>query len=214
MNSFVVAVLLAVFSWTSHNAGSITGTIEGQVTVRQLKQRVANRYPGGAAGASHDVKPLPIVAYIEGKVAGSAFNGPENPIMAQRDTSFQPGMLIIPVGTSVRFPNEDKFFHNVFSYSKPKRFDLGRYPRGEAKTVTFDEPGTITVFCEIHKWMRAAIIVVENGFHDTVGDDGKFRIPNVPAGNYKLVFWHPERGRKVVDVAVPSSGAVRVDAAF
>lgn len=205
MNSFLVTVLIA---WTSLN-----GTIEGRVTLRPLpRQLVANRYPGAGSGAAHELKPLPVIVYIEGQVSGANVSASDKAQMAQRDTSFQPTLVTVPVGSTVRFPNEDKFFHNVFSYSKTKRFDLGRYPRGEAKTVTFDQPGTVTVFCEIHKWMRSAIIVVENSFHAEVGSDGTFRIPNVPAGKYKLILWHPERGRKAIDVIVPASGVVKVDA--
>lgn len=207
MNSLMVAVMITVLS--------LSGTIEGHVKLRQLpRQLVANRYPGGGNGAAHELKPLPIIAYLEGKFAGAAAAATDKPQMAQRDTAFQPALLRVPVGTTVRFPNEDKFFHNVFSYSKTKRFDLGRYPRGEAKNVTFDKAGTVTVFCEIHKWMRSAIIVTENPFHAVVANDGSFQIPNVPPGTYKLILWHPERGRKALDVTVPASGVVKVNAAF
>ena len=209
-----MTVLVTMFAWVQPPPPVASGTIEGQVSIRQLpRQRVANRYPGAGGGATHELMPLPVVAYLEGKIAGSSPPVREQ-VMAQRDTSFQPPLLIVPVGTTVRFPNDDKFFHNVFSYSKPKRFDLGRYPRGESKSVTFDEPGTVTVFCEIHKWMRAAIVVVENGHYTTVNASGAFRITGVPAGQYKLALWHPERGRKVLDVTVPATGSVRVNASF
>jgi hypothetical protein len=134
--------------------------------------------------------------------------------MAQRDTAFQPALLAVPVGSSVRFPNDDKFFHNVFSYSKTKRFDLGRYPKGESKSVVFDDAGAVSVFCEIHKWMRGAIIVLENPYYAVVRDDGSFSIPNVPPGTYKVAVWHPERGKKTFDVTVPSTGAAKLNASF
>jgi hypothetical protein len=121
-------------------------------------------------------------------------------------------MLVVPVGASVRFPNQDKFFHNVFSYSKTKRFDLGRYPRGEAKTVQFDKPGPVSVFCEIHKWMRGAIVAVENPFYAVARADGSFSIPNVPPGKYQLTVWHAERGKKTFTVVVPQNGVARIDA--
>jgi hypothetical protein len=111
----------------------------------------------------------------------------------------------------VAFPNRDPFFHNVFSYSKTKRFDLGRYPRGEQKTVTFDRAGTVSIFCEIHKWMRAGVVAVENGYHVVVPADGNFSLEGVPAGTYRLTAWQAERGSRTVDVTVPASGEVRVD---
>jgi plastocyanin len=214
MQTLVITALLAVFGWFGAEPRA-NGTIEGKVMVRQLpRQRVANQYPGAGNAGARDLKPLPVVAYLAGTVGSTDFPASAAPVMAQRDTSFQPHLIIVPAGTTVRFPNEDKFFHNVFSYSKTKRFDLGRYPRGEAKSVTFDETGAVTVLCEIHKWMRAAIVVVENRYFATVDESGSFRIADVPPGKYQLVFWHPERGRKTFDVTVPASGSVRVDAAF
>src|SRR5688572_4615124 len=127
------------------------GAIEGRITVRQLPERVGARYAGAGASASHKIAALPAVVFIEGAVAGHTPQAAQELQMAQRDTAFQPSLLAIPVGSSVRFPNDDKFFHNVFSYSKAKRFDLGRYPKGESKSVVFDEPGAVAVFCEIHK---------------------------------------------------------------
>lgn len=190
------------------------GGIEGRVTMKERKlQRVANPYAGAGSAAAHAVKDLPAVVFLSGRI-GSKPAAPERPSMAQRDTSFQPELLIIPVGTTVSFPNQDGFFHNVFSYSKTRRFDLGRYPRGEAKTVTFDEPGTVSVLCEIHKWMRGAIVVVENAHYAVVKADGTFTLPDVPPGSYKLTVWHGERGSRTVDVTVPASGNARIDVSF
>lgn len=208
------ALCAALLSWVAPPSHHVAGGIEGRVTVRQLPAKVSNRYAGAGGTAAHAVEPLPAIVFIEGQLAGAAAPTVAQPEMAQRDTAFSPGILIVPVGTTVRFPNEDKFFHNVFSYSKTKRFDLGRYPKGEAKNVTFDESGQIGVFCEIHKWMRGAIVVVENKYFTTVKADGSYNLPNVPAGKYKVSVWHPERGKKTFDVTVPQSGTVRVDASF
>ena len=190
------------------------GGIEGRVTVRQLPERVGARYAGAGGSGSHKIAPLPAVVFIEGAVAGHAPHASQELQMAQRDTAFQPSLLAIPLGSTVRFPNDDKFFHNVFSYSKTKRFDLGRYPKGESKSVVFDDPGAVAVFCEIHKWMRGAIIVLENPYYALVRDDGSFSIPNVPPGTYKVAVWHPERGKKTFDVTVPSTGAAKLNASF
>ena len=207
MYTLIAAALYALLS-------SAAGSIEGRVTVRQLPDRVGARYAGAGGSGSHKIAPLPAVVFIEGAVPGHAARSPSEPHMAQRDTAFEPSLLAVAVGTSVRFPNEDRFFHNVFSYSKTKRFDLGRYPKGEAKNVTFDTPGAVAVFCEIHKWMRGAIIVLENPYYTAVRDDGTFSIPDVPAGTYKVAVWHPERGKKTFDVTVPSSGSAKLNASF
>ena len=94
-----------------------------------------------------------------------------------------------------RFPNNDNLFHNVFSYSQPGEFDLGRYPKGKMKSVTFDEPGTVSVYCDIHSYMFATILVLDNPFHALPADDGTYSIAGVPPGAYDLTFWY---GRKKV----------------
>ncbi len=190
-------------------------TIEGTVRMApRAPQRVAQRYPGGGGGA-HTVGAVPAVAFLVGRVPGAEPQRPaRRPTLVQRDTSFTPPLLVVPVGTTVDFPNGDPFFHNVFSYSAPKRFDLGRYPRGEARAVTFDRPGAVKVYCEIHQWMRAAVLVVDNPFHARVGPDGRFSIANVPPGRYRLAVWDIDRGQRTVDVTVPASGTVRVNVAY
>jgi plastocyanin len=190
----------------------LAGSIEGHVTLSRMQpQRVANRYPGEGAGNSHRAGAVPPVAFIVGPVSGGGQERGGRPTLTQQDTAFHPPVLVIPVGTSVEFPNRDPFFHNVFSYSATKRFDLGRYPRGESRTVTFDKPGVVKVYCEIHQWMRSAILVVENPYHAQVGADGRFSIDGVPPGRYKLAVWDFDRGQRVVDVTVPASGAARVE---
>ena len=204
------ALLLAPLSFLT--AQPYSGGIEGRISVRQLPAVVANRYAGADGAGTRTVEALPAVVYIEGVVPGSTPAPVRQSEMAQQDTAFQPPILIVPIGTTVRFPNQDKFFHNVFSYSKAKRFDLGRYPKGEAKSVTFDKAGGVAVFCEIHKWMRGAILVVENPYFAIVAKDGTFSIPNVPPGRYKVAVWHPERGKKTFTIVVGASGYARLDA--
>jgi plastocyanin len=189
-------------------------TIEGRVSARPAPAfRVPDRY--GQTGAAHSAATLPVIVYVRGRVPGLPPGTPASaPQMMQRDTAFVPAVLFVPVGTSVSFPNRDGFFHNVFSYSRAGRFDLGRYPAPDTKSVQFDEPGVVDVYCEIHKFMRAAIVVVENPLHTTVAADGSFRIARVPPGRYTLVALHPDRGQKTVTIDVPASGTARADFAF
>ena len=186
------------------------GRIEGRVTIRERPARRApRRYAGAAGGNARPVRGLPAVVYLEGRIGGSAGRGGAE--MAQHDTTFVPGVLVVPVGTEVRFPNQDPFFHNVFSYSTAKRFDLGRYPRGEAKTVLFDELGVVKIYCEVHESMRAAVVVTENPYHTVLGPDGSFTLEGVPPGVHRLVVWHVDLGTEATEVRVTDGGTARVE---
>ena len=145
------------------------------------------------------------VVYLESAPRG-AFDQPEagHAVMNQRNETFVPHVLAITVGTTVDFPNGDPFFHNVFSLSKAKRFDLGRYAAGKSKSVRFDRPGVVRVFCDIHSHMNAFVLVFSHRFFDVTDADGRFRIDNVPAGTYTVVGWYEGEER--------TSGAVTVTA--
>jgi plastocyanin len=187
------------------------GSIEGVVTREQRPQRrVVNRYPSGGAPSPLPLQELPTFAYIDGPIAGPPAAATRGFQIAQQDSTFVPAALVVPVGSTVSFPNQDPIFHNVFSYSTAKRFDLGRYPRGESKSVVFDELGVVKIFCEVHEHMRSAVIVVQNPFHAEVGSDGRFRIVNVPAGRHKLVIWNADLDPQEVEVTVPENGVARV----
>jgi plastocyanin len=190
------------------------GTIVGEVVIPDRPaRRVAERYPAAAGGPSREQPPVPTVAHIEGSFAAAAA-APSALRMVQRDTAFVPGLLVVLTGQSIAFPNDDPFFHNVFSYSRPKRFDLGRFPQGESKSVTFDRPGYLKVFCEIHQWMRGAILVTDNPYHATVDEDGSFTIRGVPPGRHTLVVTDFDRGSRSVEVDVPDGGTARISVEF
>ena len=126
------------------------------------------------------------VVYLTGEHL-PPINPPDSmPVMAQKDKMFVPSVLAVGVGYTVGFPNLDPFFHNVFSYSKTRQFDLGRYPKGETETVTFDKPGIVKVFCEIHFSMRAYVHVLETPYFATSDEKGNFSIKNVEPGAYTL----------------------------
>ena len=97
----------------------------------------------------------------------------------------------------------DPFFHNVFSYSKTKKFDLGRYAEGHSKSVTFNKPGIVRVFCEIHSNMLAHIIVLEQPYFTLTEQDGSFRISDVPPGEYDLHIWQENAPEQVKHVMIP-----------
>ncbi|MEX2048864.1 MAG: carboxypeptidase regulatory-like domain-containing protein [Gemmatimonadota bacterium] len=193
-------------------AQEATGTITGRLTLEPPPQarRTANRYPGGPAEA-HPIQQLPPFVYVVGAVAGAPAEAGARATMTQRDTAFAPSVVAVRRGGSVAFPNGDPFFHNVFSYSSAQRFDLGRYPQGESKLVTFPEAGIVEVFCEVHEFMRGAVVVTENPFHAVVGADGTFRITGVPAGEHTIAFWHPDHQPLEQRVSVTSGGTARVE---
>jgi plastocyanin len=188
-------------------------TIQGRVVVKpEPPRRVASRYAGAVSPSTE--QRLPDIVYLRGAGLPRAAVPSKAPEMAQHDTAFSPAYLIVSTGSTVQFRNQDPFYHNVFSYSKPKRFDLGRFPRPEAKAVTFTDAGTVDVFCEIHRSMHGVIHVIDNDFHTVVATDGSFALKDVPSGRYDLVVWRSGRGEKVTPVTVPASGVVTVNPAF
>ena len=146
-----------------------------------------------------------VVLYLEDSdPLRSAVSQPRSiPLMRQHDEHFTPHVLPIMVGTSVTFPNDDPIYHNVFSLSRARTFDLGRYPKGTAKSLRFGSAGVVQVFCHIHADMSAYILVLPNRYFVTPDSSGRFAIESVPPGEYRLVAWH-ERIRPIVT-------AVRID---
>jgi plastocyanin len=188
------------------------GTISGTVTLEPASRarRTVDRYSGSTATVKEQT--LSAVVYLQGTIPGPVPSGYDsNPTMSQQDSAFVPSTLAVMVGATVSFPNADAIFHNVFSYSGPKHFDLGRYPQGDSKDVVFDEPGLVEVFCEVHSHMAGAILVTENPFHAVVSEDGSFSISGVPPGEYTLVAWHPEHDEAERTIAVTDGATTRVE---
>jgi len=131
--------------------------------------------------------------------------------MTQRDTTFVPSVVFVPAGGSVAFPNQDPFQHNVYSYSSAKDFDLGRQNPGTSASETFDRAGIVEVFCEVHEFMRGAIVVTENPYYALVGVDGSYRIEGVPDGEHTVAFWHPDHEPVEMTVVVTSGGTSVLD---
>jgi plastocyanin len=132
------------------------------------------------------------VIFLEGSSFDlHAYPAPERrPVLDQRNLEFHPRVLPILAGTTVDFPNRDDLFHNVFSYSQTKEFDLGRYPKNDSRSVTFDEPGVVRVYCDIHSHMNATILVLDNPYFAVPSDEGAYVMRHIPEGKYTLVFWY------------------------
>jgi plastocyanin len=142
-------------------------------------------------------------------------NGPApvEPVSAEittADKSFSPHVLVIPVGSTVSFPNHDPFNHNVFSLSDEQPFDLGLYGRGETRSVRFQRPGVIRVYCNVHAQMSALIVVRDGPYFAQPGGDGSFVLPKVPPGKYLLHAWHERAGEMSEPLEIPPGGLADV----
>lgn len=191
------------------------GTIRGHVELRRPPQPVERRPNVADLGAAtpRDVPDLlRSVVYLESAPRG-AFEAQEagHAVMDQRNETFVPHLLAITTGTTVDFPNSDRFYHNVFSLSKTRRFDLGRYAAGESKHVTFDRPGIVRVFCEIHSHMNAYILVFNHPYFAVSDDEGRYHIDNVPPGTYNVIAWHEGDAADAKAVTVPDGAAAELD---
>jgi hypothetical protein len=131
--------------------------------------------------------------------------------MDQRRRTFIPHVMVVQLGTTVEFPNNDTVFHNVFSYREGKKFDLGLYPVGTTRREVMSKPGLVRLFCNIHSNMSAYIWVIENPYFDQTGEDGTYRLRNVPPGTYTVRFWHSKEGSITREVRV-GAGEAREDA--
>ncbi len=153
-------------------AGTLTAAHAAGVTGRVTLAR-------GTAGEA--------VVYLEGSAPARPLT---HAIVDQRDKMFEPHVLVVTRGTTVRFPNNDTVFHNVFAYFQAKKFDLGMYPRGATKSITFDKTGLVVLLCNVHSDMSAYIMVVDTPYYAVTDGQGRFRLPNVPPGAYTLHAWH------------------------
>jgi plastocyanin len=211
--------------WTKLGSGVLLGAallaganIHGTITIERKLTRhnvtaSAGMYQRGVAvelGADAEEDPLAferchVVVYIEG-VQGSAAPEIATASIEQRDRKFVPDLLVVPAGSTVTFPNFDPIFHNVFSLSKAKSFDLGNYPKGQTRLVTFAAPGTVAVYCHLHANMSATIVVAPNRWAARADENGVFTLKDVPAGTYTVVAWHKTAGTFRKSVTIGAAG--------
>jgi plastocyanin len=221
VSAAVVLLPLGAVAWVMSAQGAVTvaaarpGTIRGRVELRRVAAPAERRPSVGELGtpAGRDVPDLlRSVVYLESAPRG-AFETSEggHAVMDQRNESFVPHVLAITTGTIVDFPNSDKFYHNVFSLSKVKTFDLGRYAAGHSREVRFDRPGIVRVFCDIHSHMNAFILVFSHPFFALTEADGRYHIDNVPAGTYGVIAWNEGTPSETKSVTVPDGGVAELD---
>ena len=208
----VIAIVMLTGS-TPHAVRN--GSITGRVDLRRPLTAVGRR-PGIADLGTPAMQPTAerqmSVVYLEA-APRSAFeqNESKQAVMDQRNETFVPHVLAITTGTTVAFPNSDRIYHNVFSLSKPRPFDLGRYAVGRSKSIRFDRPGVIRVFCDIHSHMSGFILVFSHPFFSVTDAVGRYRIDNVPPGSYTLVAWNEGLTAESRVVAVTDGGSTETD---
>ena len=218
MKYFALGSLLCALS-TVASTQAVSGTIRGRVEIRRTVSQVERR-PNVNELGMHTAHDQPdqrrAVVYLEAAPA-LAFPDiePQRATLDQRNEVFVPHVLAITVGTTVDFPNSDRVYHNVFSLSVSKRFDLGRYAAGRSRSVRFDTPGIVRVFCEIHSHMSAFILVFNHRYFAVTGPDGRYQISRVPPGRYTLVAWNEGSIRESRPIVIgEDGGAVEADFAL
>jgi len=210
---YTVATLI-LWVWPAA-AGDVTVCVH--ITRRLTKKAVApavydlrGAAPAPLDGAEPAVNELDrTVVMLVGKTPTPG--EPQTLTIEQRNSRFEPDLAVVPVGSTVEFPNADPIFHNVFSLSTAQSFDLGFYPKGKSRSVKFDRPGVVQVYCHIHANMYAAIVVTDSPWYGKPGADGEVLLKDVPAGHYRAEAWHKIAGLCRAEVDVPAAGAAQVD---
>jgi plastocyanin len=222
-----LAPTLVAISWlaslSSISAGTITGIVKaqgkqgaeesaagGKYSSRQFKFAERVNY-----GEMHD-----FVVYIDGPVHTNVA-APDKPLqivtsrpssVSQRGAMFEPHVLPVMKGTQVQFPNNDEIYHNVFSFSEPKQFDLGLYKKDDpVESVQFDKTGRVDVFCSIHSRMNCIVLVLDNPYFASTDKHGHYSIQNVTPGTYKLKAWHERLPALTKEIIVLETGETNVD---
>ncbi|MCG3119998.1 MAG: hypothetical protein ALAOOOJD_02560 [bacterium] len=224
-----VAVVLAQGS-----SGQLRGRVELKTPMvddsRIISKEISALYQKNAPLAPSTYEPLSFVIYLENapgapngqlwtppaKIAHEVSPPAAQPrlVMDQKSLTFVPHVLPILVGSTVEFPNSDPVYHNVFSFSPAKTFDLGRYPAGRAKAITFDKPGLVKVYCDMHSQMNAFILVLVNPYFTLTDENGNYTLRDIPAGTYKAKAWFARLPEKTVTVTIRPGETTALDFVF
>lgn len=209
----LTCIVLAIAAAT----GSVKAdaTIEGivQLPEPRMERALNQRYQTNAEAPLTPSNPPAAVVYLEGDFrANEKTTSKKSAEMPQKNIAFAPDLIAVRVGTAVEFPNMDDTYHNVFSYSKTKRFDLGRFRKEEKPgTIVFDKPGVVTVHCEIHDRMRGIILVLETPYFQKTDPAGHYRLEHLPAGRFLLKAWVNEGDVRERTIELKEGAKVHVD---
>jgi plastocyanin len=207
--SLALAVIIALAPESAFSQATIEGRVELPKT--STVPVMIKRYEIVTKGGVLATKPPLAVVYLEGSFPKR--NSAAETKMVQKDLTFVPALLPIQTGTRVAFPNLDDTYHNIFSFSPAKRFDLGRYRPDERPipSVLFDAPGLVTVRCDIHEHMRALILVLDTPHFVMSDPEGRFRLSGLPAGRYMLKAWLTSKTTLERSVELTGGSTLRVN---
>jgi plastocyanin len=207
--SLVVIAIIGVAAESSFAQATIEGRVDLPKTF--AAPVIIKRYEIVTKGGVLATKPPLAVVYLEGSFPKS--NSRATTKMLQKDLAFLPALLPVQIGTRVEFPNLDDTYHNIFSFSPTKRFDLGRYRSEERPipSVVFDASGLVTVRCDIHEHMRALILVLDTPHFVMSDADGRFRLSGLPPGRHTLKAWLSSRTTLEHPVELATGSTLRVN---
>lgn len=190
------------------------GQIIGKLTIppASSQKRIAIEKYAGSISGKVSAPPARVAGVWLTAKGLTAPASPPDTTLQQKNYQFGKSLLVVPVGTTVKFPNEDSDYHNIFSLSKAKKFDIGRYKKNTqpVPSVTFDKAGLVKLHCEIHEHMRAHILVVNSPYYTTTDRHGIFRLNNIPPGTYTL---HAQLNRNTHwqrEITVKPTGVSRI----
>jgi plastocyanin len=217
--SVCLSLVAATFCLFTTRAAIITGTVTAQGKTAGEQAAAGGNYESRKFKFVDKINYAEIhdfVVYIDGPMTNHVVAaGTTKKVLTQKDAMFHPHILPICVGTTVEWPNEDEIFHNVFSVSEPKSFDLGLYKsegkNPEIKRVPFDKTGRVDVFCSIHSDMHCVVLVLENTFFAATDNKGRYTLNEVPPGTYKVKAWHERLPPQTKEITVTGTGDIKVD---
>jgi plastocyanin len=190
-------------------------SLEGAVQLPPptVERALNQRYGTNAEGPLTPSNPPAAIVYLEGTFPANAKpQSGDIAQMGQKNMLFAPDLIAVHTGGAVEFPNLDETYHNVFSYSKAKRFDLGRYRKDEKPgRVVFDKPGVVTVHCEIHDRMRGTVLVLETPYFQKTDSAGHYRLDHLPSGHFTVKAWINEANVREHAIDLKSGARLQLD---
>jgi len=189
--------------------GSVRGrvSIGIPVTAKRATSTYSRSIPAVALAPESELRH--VVVYV--KDAPKTAVQPMRAEIRQRNENFVPRVVAVTVGSVVEFPNDDPIYHNVFSLSRAKTFDLGRFPKGKSRGERFDKPGVVKVFCQIHSHMSATVMVFDHPWFAIPDEQGNFDLSGVPPGMHQVTAWHERLGETTLPLRVEPGRPATID---